>query len=646
MTVLSQGAEFAGYRIDGIAGQGGMGVVYRATQTRLSRTVALKVITPDLASQGDFRERFERESRLAASIDHPNVLPVYEAGEADGRLFIAMRFVEGTDLAALIEREGALDPARGARIVAQIGSALDAAHRRGLVHRDVKPANVLVTGEDEEHAYLADFGVSKSSQSGQALTRTGAVIGTLSYIAPELIQGGSAGPSSDIYALGCLLFHTVTGTRPFERESEAAVMFAHLNEEPPLASALNPAAAPLDDVIRWAMAKDPAQRPASAGELGRAAVAAVGPGAAPVGELTRPSPLRPAPDTKPGTGDDGGAGRGRGLRIALISVLVIGVAAAALAVLGVFGGGGDDTKKAGTTTPAKGPEPVARVLATIKVGDVPDGVATNRGTVFVTNVNDGTMSRIDALGERVLGEPLQVGTQPRGVVAGKGVVWVAARGDNQVVRFDTSSDPPVQSGTIQVKASPQALSIGRQLIWVANTGNASVSRVDRASPTILGEPVAVGGAPTALFVGRASVWVTSHRENTLTRIDAATAEPVGRPIPVGIKPDGVVEAAGSVWVTNSGDDTVTRLVAATGKPQGAAIPVGHNPQGITKGFGSIWVVNGDDNSVTRLDEHTGRVVGRPIPVGADPRGIAVGPRAVWVSNSHDDTVSKIDPGAS
>jgi serine/threonine protein kinase len=193
MSVLNQGAQFAGYRIDSVAGRGGMGVVYRATQIRLSRPVALKVITPDLASEPDFRERFERESRLAASIDHPNVLPVYEAGEADGQLFIAMRFVEGTDLGALIEQEGGLDPARAARIVAQIGAALDAAHRRDLVHRDVKPANVLVTGEDGEHAYLADFGLSKSSQSGQGLTRTGAVVGTLAYIAPELIHGASAG---------------------------------------------------------------------------------------------------------------------------------------------------------------------------------------------------------------------------------------------------------------------------------------------------------------------------------------------------------------------------------------------------------------------------------------------------------------------
>jgi DNA-binding beta-propeller fold protein YncE len=645
MTVLSQGTEFAGYRIEGVVGQGGMGVVYRATHIRLNRPVALKVIAPDLAGEADFRARFERESQLAASIDHPNVLPVYEAGEADGRLFIAMRFVEGTDLGALIEHEGRLDPARAARIVAQVGAALDAAHRRGLVHRDVKPANVLITGDDLEHAYLADFGVSKSGETGGGLTKTGALVGTLAYVAPELLTGGRADARSDVYALGCLLFNAVTGNRPFERETEAAVLFAHMSEEPPAASTSNPDAAPLDDVIRAAMAKDPQDRPASAGALGQAAVAAVDGGGGPAPDVTRLSPPAGRGSHPPKAGE-GDGGRKIPLGIVLTVVAVIVLAAAALAALGVFSGDdkADKADKAATTTP-KGAEPVARVLATIDVGDVPDGVATNRGTVFVTNAGDGTMSRIDALGERVLGEPIQVGTEPRGVVAGKGVVWVAARGDNKVVRFDANSDPPVQNGTIQVKSSPQALSVGRQLVWVANTGDGTVSRIDRASPTTLGDPITVGGDPTALFVGRSSVWVTSHEDDTLTRIDGATAEPVGQPIPVGNKPDAVVEAAGSVWVANSGDDTVTRLAAATGKPQGDPITVGHNPQGLAKGFDSIWVVNGDDNSVTRLDEKTGRAIGKPIPVGADPRGIAVGPRAVWVSNSHDDTVSKIDPGA-
>ena len=355
MTVLSQGTEFAGYRIEGVVGQGGMGVVYRATHIRLNRPVALKVIASDLADEADFRTRFERESQLAASIDHPNVLPVYEAGEADGRLFIAMRFVEGTDLGALIEQEGRLDPARAARIVGQVGAALDAAHRRGLVHRDVKPANVLVTGDDLEHAYLADFGVSKSGETGGGLTKTGALVGTLAYVAPELIPGGRADARSDAYALGCVLFHALTGDRAFEPETEAAVLFAHLSEEPPgRARRTPPPAARCGH--REAMAKDPSERPSSA-EFGRAAVAAVDGGGGPAPDVTRLSPPAGRGPRTPKAGE-GDGGRKVPLGIVLPVVAVIVLAAAALAALGVFSGD-DNADKAATTTP-KGAEPVAR----------------------------------------------------------------------------------------------------------------------------------------------------------------------------------------------------------------------------------------------------------------------------------------------
>ena len=169
---MASGSELAGYRIDGVAGQGGMGVVYRATQLALDRPVALKVIASELANNADFRERFKSEAQLAASIDHPNVVPVYEAGESDGVLYLAMRYVEGTDLRELVEREGGLEPERAVRLVWQVASALDAAHRRGLVHRDVKPPNVLVAEEAEDHAYLTDFGLTKYAAAASGITRT------------------------------------------------------------------------------------------------------------------------------------------------------------------------------------------------------------------------------------------------------------------------------------------------------------------------------------------------------------------------------------------------------------------------------------------------------------------------------------------
>jgi hypothetical protein len=274
----------AGYRIERQLGRGGMGVVYLAEQVRLRRYVALKLIVPELAEDEEFRRRFERESQMAASLDHPNVIPVYEAGEADGALFISMRYVEGHDLRAVIRAAGRLDPARAARLVGQLGDALDAAHARGLVHRDVKPANVLVAGEAgtvSEHGYLTDFGLTKHVSSSSGITHTGQWVGTLDYVAPEQISGGQLDARVDVYSLGCVLFEALTGRVPYPKDSDVAKMFAHMNEPPAAVSALVPGAGlAFDAVVVRALAKTPDERYPSAGDLGRAAEAAA------VGQLT------------------------------------------------------------------------------------------------------------------------------------------------------------------------------------------------------------------------------------------------------------------------------------------------------------------------------------------------------------------------
>jgi hypothetical protein len=282
----------AGYRIEKLAARGGMGVVYRATQLSLGRPVALKVISPQFADDPHFRERFQRESRLAASVDHPNVIPVYEAGETDGCLFISMRWVEGTDLNSVIKRSGGIDPQRAAAIVAQLGAALDAAHGCGLLHRDVKPANVLIAAGG--HVYLTDFGLVKRMAGSAKLTRSGDLLGTVDYIAPEQIRG-AVDRRSDVYSLGCVLFHCLTGTVPFEADDDVAKIYAHLNNPPPRPSDVVPGVpAGLDEVVRRAMAKDPDDRYQSAGELGAAAVAAAGVGAEdrPTVASGRPAPRR------------------------------------------------------------------------------------------------------------------------------------------------------------------------------------------------------------------------------------------------------------------------------------------------------------------------------------------------------------------
>jgi hypothetical protein len=273
MDEVQIGSVFAGHRIESEAGRGGMGVVYVATHLALQRRVALKLIAPALSGDESFRERFKQESMTAASIDHPNVIPIYHAGEEDGSLYITMRYVEGTDLRAMIERRGKIDAPAAAQIVAEVAAALDAAHARGLVHRDVKPANVLM-GENGQ-AYLTDFGLTKHAASSSGLTKTGMFVGTLDYIAPEQLQGGEVDARVDVYALGCVLYQTLTGKVPYPRDTEPAKIWAHMQEPPPSVREHAGDVPPqFEDVIQRAMAKNPDDRYLSTGDLGRAALAA------------------------------------------------------------------------------------------------------------------------------------------------------------------------------------------------------------------------------------------------------------------------------------------------------------------------------------------------------------------------------------
>src|SRR3954452_1938891 len=228
MADLAPGSTFAGHRVETVAGRGGMGVVYRATQLALDRTVALKVIAPGLIEDDAMRNRFVRESKVAASIDHPNVIPIYYTGEEDGVAYIAMRYVAGDDLRTLVRRAGPLEPERAARVLSQVAAALDAAHAAGLVHRDVKPANVLLGRDD--HAFLTDFGLTKHVLSASGATRPGHWVGTLDFVAPEQIRGERIDARADVYGLGCLLHYALTGRAPFARDNDEAKLWAHLSE--------------------------------------------------------------------------------------------------------------------------------------------------------------------------------------------------------------------------------------------------------------------------------------------------------------------------------------------------------------------------------------------------------------------------------
>ncbi len=277
MSEMPPGTAFADHLIRGVLGRGGMGIVYRATHVALERDVALKVIAPEFSQDEEFRRRFRREARATAAIGHPNVIGVHHAGEHDGLLYVTMRYVDGTDLARLLAAEGRLDPELAATVIAQVAAALDAAHRAGIVHRDVKPANVLLETEgDGMRATLTDFGLMKDLRATSQITQAGSLIGTFDYAAPEQLREGPVDARTDVYALGAVLYQALTGRVPFPRETAAATMLAQLDSPPPSVLSVRPDCSErLGDVVRRAMAKAPEDRYPSAGDLGRAVTAAV-----------------------------------------------------------------------------------------------------------------------------------------------------------------------------------------------------------------------------------------------------------------------------------------------------------------------------------------------------------------------------------
>ena len=273
------GQDFAGYRLRAVLGRGGMSVVFEAENARLGNTIALKVLAPELSTDDAFRARFLKESRLAASLNHPNVIPIYDTGPCEDLLYIAMRYVAGSDLRTVLNAHERISPGQALLLISQAGRALDAAHRLGLVHRDVKPANVLIergADGDPDHVYIADFGLTKHTLSRSGLTATGQLLGTIDYIAPEQIQGRDVDGRADIYSLGCVLYECLTGRVPFVKDLDAAVIWAHVEEPPTPPSAIRPELpAAIDEVILCALAKDPNDRYQTCREFVAAASAAL-----------------------------------------------------------------------------------------------------------------------------------------------------------------------------------------------------------------------------------------------------------------------------------------------------------------------------------------------------------------------------------
>ena len=539
---LQPGDVFAGYRIDAVAGRGGMGVVYRATELSLERTIALKVIAPELARDDDFRRRFIAESKAAAAIEHPNVLPVFWAGERDDVLFIAMRFIEGDDLRVLLRAGGPLPAETAAEVVRQVASALDAAHARGLVHRDVKPANVLL--DKSGQAYLTDFGLTKRLHDSTSATRTGEWVGTVGYVAPEQIRGERVDARADVYALGCVLYHALTGRPPFPHDLEATTIWAHLEEPPPLVGETAPGA--FDAVIARAMAKDPGDRYPSAGDLGTAAVAAatgrpvekeereVATGAAAHGEV--------AEQTRVMAGGPALRKPWAPMRVTRRALVATALAAAAVIAAAVILLGGDDNDP---PSRAKSPQP-PRIVATIPAPR-PDGLAFARGDLWVTSYRATKVTRIDSTTNRV-GRPIDL---PRGattIAAGFGSLWVANQPLEAVIPISLDSkrlDLKRPGQGIPVgPGRPFALAISDGGVWVGNRAGAkgdpatqAVVRIDpRTRQVDKRTPMPLGVQDVT--VGFGAVWVTNRRRNSVTRIDLKTGVLRLVPVPTASWADG------------------------------------------------------------------------------------------------------------
>ena len=371
------GTDFLGYRIEELIGRGGMGVVYRAYDLRLKRPVALKLVAPALARDERFRERFARESELVMSLEHPNVVPIYDAGDVDGRVYLAMRLVDGSDLGSLLRSDGALEPARAIAISAQIAAALDAAHASGLVHRDVKPSNVLLDASG--HVYLADFGLTRRLDDEGGVAGEGLSIGTPAYLAPEQLDRAPIDGSADVYSLGCVLYECLTGAPVFPRSSRLAVAWAHLEEEPPKPSRQRvglPEA--IDAVIERALAKEPERRYPSCGALVAAAGQALG--------LGTPRASR----------------RRRTLLLAGAAALAIGAAAAVIATSLAHGAHKSPPVLAAANELARIDPTTKKVDAVVNVGLNPVVSAGSGQRVWVYSEGSGKISEIDTRTNRVI----------------------------------------------------------------------------------------------------------------------------------------------------------------------------------------------------------------------------------------------------
>jgi predicted Ser/Thr protein kinase/DNA-binding beta-propeller fold protein YncE len=640
MAPLAAGTEVGGCLIEELVGRGGMGVVYRARQLELNRAVAIKLIAPERTGDAEARERFLREARAAAAVEHPNVLPVYGAGITDDQAFLVMRYVQGEDLRTLMRGAGSLPLDRVLEIVGDLGEALDAIHRAGLVHRDVKPANVLI--DQGGNVYLSDFGLAKHVLTTDGLTASDRWVGTLDFAAPEQIRGGRVDARADVYALGCVLHLMLAGTVPFERDSDEAKLWAHLSAKPPLVSEVRPGLpAELDHVVQRALAKEPDDRFPSAGDLARAArAAAEGVAPAPERTVARGAAAPGGAASDPGLLDGSAtavavqAGGGHRRRRALVLGAAAAAAVAAAAVI-LFTGddAGAPSKPALAAAAAQPP----RVGATLEhVGFRPRGVAIANGDLWVISSTRDRLTRIAAATMRRHGLQTRIGQGARSVAAHGNTVWVAIGRRSEVLKLDASTGRI--TGRIATPTKPWVVAADASGLWVAG-------RVNDASDLLLhyddgGALVGQQALPddiTALTVGRGRVWAgisgsrvisfdTQLRHRSRFWLDDVPAH--------------LAYGAGYVWASLRGDNAVSRWDPRTHRTNTTV--AGHRPTELAVARGSVYVASYTDHRLVRLAAKTGEPVGAPIQMPDNPWAVTAGEGHVWVTGMGGNTLSRID----
>ncbi len=606
--------QFGPYRLNWLIGRGGMGEVHNAFDERHNRYVALKLLSAEVSADEELRARFRREAQIVALLRHPHVIPVHGFGEIDGRLYLDMRLVLGSDLATILEA-GPLSPERAVRIVEQVAGALAGAHEEGLVHRDVKPSNVLISrvSETGDFAYLVDFGIARLVDA-PALTRDELPVGTLAYMAPERFRGGPPATSGDVYALACLLFECLTAERPFTGTSLPDLLYAHMDAPPPKPSLVAPTVpASFDDVIARGLAKDPTDRFRSVTELAAAAREALD--ASPAARRRR--------KTRPRTR------RARIVQAVSLATILVAVTTAFVAVIGNSDSPAAKIRTVGENSVGRLDAATGRVTRTVAVDAGPGAAAARYGAVWTANTDADTVSRIDAATGSVT--RIVVESAPSAVAVGAGAVWVTNAGSGTVTRIDPATQ---RTQTIAVGTAPGGIVVAGNTVWVTNTGNATVSRIDPALNKVVAT-IPVGAGPSSISAGDA-IWVANSASNTVSRIDPRSNAVVAT-IPVGNDPEGIRVVRDAVWVANNLDGTMSRIaIGGRSVTDTVALGSGSQPTALTDMGGKLWVVAQNDEALDEVDIGASppRVV-RKVHLGVVPGGVTSTRNALWVTGTID-----------